>query len=189
VPDKNFSTESIKQKANNVSLPDELASFTGQLLAVRGKNKSLTADVSRAITAETERYAYAYTVPATAGLYLPTTITGATRALGMVATYRRSPDSKTPLGSNFARIPGAKDGLAERLSLVVDLDVEQAAQVLAGLLSRANDARIPINFFELVNFLTFWDTGDPDRDLAHRSRLLFDFYARPSTSIKKEARL
>ncbi|MBK5237787.1 MAG: type I-E CRISPR-associated protein Cse2/CasB [Actinomycetales bacterium] len=170
-----------------MSLPDELASFTGRLLAVRGIDKSLTADVSRAITAETERYAFAYTVPATQGLHRAATIAGATRALGMVAKYRRSPNSKDSLGSNFSRIPGAKEGLAERLSLVVDLDVEQAAQVLEGLVSRANDARIPINFFELVNVLTFWDTGDPDRDLAHRSRLLFDFYTRPSTSIKKEA--
>ena len=170
-----------------MSLPPELKTFTGRLLAVRGtdKAKSLTSDVSRAITPETERYAYAYTVPATQELRRPAMATGATRALGMIAKYRHSLNSSEALGACFARIPGVADGIAERLSLLVDLDVEQASQIIEGLVSRADDARIGINFYALVETLAFWDTGDPDRDLAHRSRLLYDFYTRPSTPTKK----
>lgn len=168
-----------------MALPDELAKFTARLLARRGTDKALTADVARAITPETERYAYAYTVPATRELFRPEMVTGATRALGMVARYRNSPVSKHSLGSCFARIPGVAEGVAERLSLLVDLDVEQAAQVLEGLVSRADDAQIGINFYSLVEILAYWDTGDPDRDVTHRSRLLYDFYARPSTPQKK----
>lgn len=168
-----------------MSLPVELAAFTGRLLAVRGTDKALTADVSRAITPETERYAYAYTVPVTRELHRLEMVTGATRALGMVAKYRRSPSSKLALGACFAKIPGVTEGIAERLSLLVDLEVEQAAQIIEGLVSRADDARVGINFYSLVETLAFWDTGDPDRDLAHRSRLLYDFYTRPSAPTKK----
>jgi CRISPR type I-E-associated protein CasB/Cse2 len=169
-----------------VALPAELNSFTGRLLAVRGTDKGLTADVARAIAPETERYAYAYTVPATQELHRVEMRTGAMRALGMVAKYRRSPTTKNTLGACFSRIPGTTEGLAARLSLLVDLDVEQAAQVIEGLVSRADDAHIPINSYALVEALTFWDTGDPDRDLAHRSRLLYDFYTRLAPTTKKE---
>jgi len=168
-----------------VSLPPELATFLGRLLAVRETNKALTADVSRAITPETERYAYAHTVPATRELRRREMVTGATRALGMVAKYRRSPTSTRPLGACFAKIPGVAEGVAERLSLLVDLEVEQAAQVIEGLVSRADDARVEMNSRALVETLAFWDTGDPDRDLAHRSRILYDFYTLPSAPIKK----
>jgi hypothetical protein len=168
-----------------MSLPVELAAFTGRLLAVRESDKALTSDVARAITPETERYAYAYTVPATTELHRREMAIGATRALGMVAKYRRSPNSTSTLGACFARIPGVSEGIAERLALLVDLEVEQAAQVIEGLVSRADDARVGINFYSLVETLAFWDTGDPDRDLAHRSRLLYDFHTRPSAPTKK----
>ena len=166
-----------------MSLPDELQALTGRLLAVRNSNASLAADVSRGLSATTERYAYPHTVPATVSLHYPAMITGATRALAMVATYKRTPNSSATLGSNFAHIPGAGDGVGERLALVVDLDVEQAVQVLDGLVGRST----AVNFYALVELLTFWDTGDIERDIKHRSRLVYDFYARPAkTSAKKE---
>jgi hypothetical protein len=166
-----------------MSLPDELQALTGRLLAVRNSNASLTADVSRGLSATTERYAYPYTVPATASLHYPAMVTGATRALAMVAMYKRTPNSSATLGSNFAHIPGAGDGVGERLALIVDLDVEQAVQVLDGLVGRST----AVNFYALVELLTFWDTGDIERDIKYRSRLVYDFYARPAkTSVKKE---
>jgi hypothetical protein len=168
-----------------VNLPPELQAFTGRLLALRNTNTSLTSDVARGISDITERYSYAYTVPATTGLHRPEMITGATRALGMIAKYKRTPSSTLTLGRNFASIPGTTpgphDSVSERLSLVVDLDVEQAAQVLEGLVDRAN----AINFYELVELLTFWDTGDFERDIKTRSQLLYDFYSRPSHTTKK----
>jgi hypothetical protein len=158
-----------------MALPDELKAFTGRLLAVRNSNASLAADVARGITGTTERYAYAYTVPATASLRRPAEITGAVRALAMVATYKRTPNSPRTLGACFGSIPGKADGVGERLALVVDLDVEQAAQVIDGLVGRC----LAVNFYALVELLTFWDTGDLDRDTKHRSRLVYDFYSRP----------
>jgi hypothetical protein len=166
-----------------VSLPKELQVFTGRLLAIRNSNASMTSDVARGISEITERYAYAYTVPATAGLHYPAMITGATRALGMVAKYKRTPNSSLTLGRNFASIPGTTDGVGERLALVVDLDIEQAAQVIEGLVSRAN----AVNFYELVELLTFWDTGDLERDMKTRSRLVYDFYSAPPTQRRKQA--
>lgn len=166
-----------------MSLPDELQALTGRLLAVRNSDASLTADIARGLSEATERYAYPHTVPATAGLHYPAMVTGATRALAMVATHKRTPNSSATLGSNFAHIPGPGDGVGERLALVVDLDVEQAVQVLDGLVGRST----AVNFYALVELLTFWDTGDIDRDIKHRSRLVYDFYSRPAkTSVKKE---
>ncbi|TFC98529.1 hypothetical protein E3T28_10850 [Cryobacterium sinapicolor] len=168
-----------------MSLPPELNAFTGRLLAVRNSQTSLASDVSRGISEVTERYAFAYTVPATADLHRPEMITGATRALGMIAKYKRTPNSTLPLGRNFASIPGVtpgpNDGVSERLSLVVDLDIEQAAQIIEGLVGRAT----AVNFYALVELLTFWDTGDLERDLKTRSRLIYDFYSRPDYTTKK----
>ncbi|TFD45937.1 hypothetical protein E3T55_17635 [Cryobacterium frigoriphilum] len=164
-----------------MSLPPELQAFTGRLLAVRNSNPSLTSDVARGISEITERYAYAYTVPATAGLHYPAMVTGATRALGMVAKYKRTPNSSLKLGRNFASIAGTTDGIGERLALVVDLDIEQAAQVIEGLVGRAH----AVNFYELVELLTFWDTGDLERDMKTRSHLVYDFYSRPDNTTKK----
>ena len=167
-----------------MTLPDELHAFTGRLLAVRNSNAALTADVARGLSETTERYAYPHTVPATAGLHYPAMVTGATRALALIATYKRTPNSTASLGSNFSLISGAADGVGERLALIVDLDVEQAVQVLDGLVGRSKS----VNFFALVELLTFWDTSDIDRDSKHRSRLVYDFYSRPSKkSVKKEA--
>lgn len=159
-----------------MALPEELKAFTGRLLAVRNTNTSLASDVARGITETTERYAYAHTVPATVGLRRPAAITGATRALAMVAKYRRTPNSAGTLGAGFANIPGNSGGVGERLALVVDLDIEQAAQVIEGLVGRSPS----VNFYALVELLTFWDTGDLDRDIKHRSRLVYDFYSRPA---------
>lgn len=168
-----------------MSLPTELQAFTGRLLALRNSQPSLTADVARGISVVTERYAFPYTVPATADLHRPEMVTGATRALAMIAKYKRTPNSPLPLGRNFASIkgvtPGPTDGVSERLSLVVDLDIEQAAQVIEGLVGRADT----VNFYALVELLTFWDTGDLERDLKTRSRLIYDFYSRPVSTTKK----
>ncbi len=158
-----------------MALPEELKAFTGRLLAVRNTNTSLASDVARGITEATERYAYAYTIPATAGLGRPAAITGATRALAMVAKYKRIPNSSDTLGADFARIPGNSDGVGERLALIADLDLEQATQVIEGLVGRSPS----VNFYSLVELLTFWDTGNIDRDIKHRSRLVYDFYSRP----------
>lgn len=167
-----------------MTLPDELQALTGRLLAVRNTDAALTADIARGLSETTERYAYPHTVSATAGLHYPAMVTGATRALAMVATHKRTPNSQASLGSNFALIPGAGDGVGERLALIVDLDVEQAVQVLDGLVGRSP----AVNYFALVELLTFWDTGDIDRDIKHRSRLVYDFYSRPAKkSVKKEA--
>ena len=166
-----------------MALPEELKAFTGRLLAVRATDTSLASDVARGITETTERYAYAHTVPATAGLHRRSAIIGATRALAMVAKYKRTPQSAGTLGESFSRIPSRSEGVGERLALVVDLDVEQAAQILEGLVSRAPS----VNFYALVELLTFWDTGDIDRDIKHRSRLVYDFYARAAKTSTKKA--
>jgi hypothetical protein len=158
-----------------MSLPAELQSFTGRLLAVRSKDASLTADVARGITETTERYAYPYVVPATVGLRRKSAVTGATRALAMIAANKRIPNTSAPLGSCFNRIGGNADTIGMRLSLLIDLDIEQAASVIGDLVSRAP----AVNFYALVELLTFWESGDADRDTAHRSRLVYDFYARP----------
>ncbi len=161
-----------------MTLPEELNTFTGRLLAVRNSNRSLASDVARGITETTERYAYPHTVPATVSLWRPAAITGATRALAMVAKYKRIPNSPSRLGACFAKIPGTSEGVGERLALVVDLDIEQAAQVIEGLVSRCKS----VNFYALVELLTFWDTGDLDRDTKHRSQLVYDFYARQAST-------
>ena len=159
-------------------LPDALNSFTGRLLAVRNTDRALTADIARGITETTERYAYQYTVPATTGIRRPAMILGATRALAMIAVNRRTANSNATLGRNFTQIPGNFDSIAEKLALLVDLDVEQAAAVIGDLVSRAP----AVNFFALVRTLTFWDTGDLDRDTSHRTRLVYDFYSRPDST-------
>ncbi len=158
-----------------MALPEELSTFIGRLLAVRNTNKALSSDVAKGIVAETERYAFAYSVPATQGLKRAEAIVGATRALAMVAKYRRAPNGSRRLGQSFAGISG-HDGVGQRLSLLVDLDVEQAAQVLDGLVGRVDDVGAAINFYALVELLTFWDTGDIERDSRHRAQLSYDFY-------------
>ena len=166
-----------------MALPEDLQAFTGRLLAVRNTDTALASDVARGITETTERYAYPYTVAATQSLHRPSEITGATRALAMVAKYKRIPTTTGTLGASFAQIPDHGNAVGQRLALTVDLDIEQAAQIIEGLVGRSRS----VNFYALVELLTFWDTGDLDRDIKHRSRLVYDFYSRPAKTNKTKA--
>lgn len=164
-------------------------------LGPQGNGRGILAAFASAIHPMTEATAYPYT-EALLGDLGPEQRIGARRAAAMVAVHRETratgEGTYTPIGATLRRLhhadqqswPGAIDssGSVKRtaMSMQVDslplLDVENAAQIIGGLVGRCAGHDIPVDFASLASTLAFWGDGMSARSRKHRARVVQDFY-------------
>ncbi|WP_185995562.1 type I-E CRISPR-associated protein Cse2/CasB [Nocardioides campestrisoli] len=159
-----------------------------------GAGRGVLSAVAAGIHPMTEAGAFPYTEAALSGLSVSQRV-GARRAAAMIAVHRdarATSEGHTPIGSTLRSLhakahsswPGDVDGKSvpkrTAMSMSVDslplLDVDNAAQVISGLVGRCAQHGIPVDFASLATTLTFWGDGLSSKSRSHRAKVVQDFY-------------
>lgn len=174
-------------------------SYLHQLLHARAEDTAQRAAVSRGIRPETEVAAYPFCAHVLQAMPERQQV-GALRVFGMAASFRHLEHVRSGynddgvwvntrvgqvLGRAFRHEGKLDEGIGVRLSVLPGLDVEGAAEVLAGLLHRLdNEGRRAIDWVNLLRLLMHWKPQS-----RRASEPAFDYYASsvfPATSATNE---
>lgn len=156
--------------------------YARHLLAVRDIDTAQRSAVRRAIRPETESIAIPYVAKALDSLQ-PRQRTGAMRAYGMIASFTsighapcRGVDgtwTNQRFGMRLASAFDRNEAIGVRLMMLPGLDVETAAEVIAGVLARLDHHHdASIDWVNVVKLLARWDPASEEA-----RQPAFDFYA------------
>lgn len=190
--------------AEKVAIPSRPENIlVGRALALRDNpyQRGARSALAAALIPATESLAFPYTEAVLADVRNPQAKSAARRVAGMVATHKHAVQYQPKADSarkrkqfgesvgflhykNFGRRPGAIDseGAIERNALTMQVDslpilpMEQAAQVIALLVSRCANEGISVDFFDIAATLTQWGSGISPRSRDVRNRVVESFY-------------
>ena len=186
---------------------DPVLTLVGRALGIRMSQgqRGARAALATALVPATEALAFPYTESVLAPVRNPQQKAAARRVAGMIATHKHTVQFQPaedgprhrPFGRsvellhrrNFGYAPGDLDGSGSikrnAITMQVDslplLPLEEAAQVIALLVSRCGDQGISVDFFDIARTLTYWGDGISPRSRATRNRVVEDFYGAPSS--------
>ena len=72
--------------------------------------------------------------------------------------------------------PAKRDSVAQRLTLLPEMDFDSAVDTISALVAFANSERIAVNFFDLARTFFLWGDGLTDDSIRTRNRVLSDYY-------------
>lgn len=78
--------------------------------------------------------------------------------------------------------PVRPDGIARRLTTLISLDVDEAADMLSQLIGQAKNRNVGFDFRAIGTALLLWGDGIDDRSVKNRNNLLADYYYTPRQS-------
>lgn len=164
------------------------------------------ADLARGLSDATKHRAMPYVYNHAPENWGTSALEGYRYALALAATHRNVPhvdkkkgkgDSKSNLtfGRSMASLthtmtgawpqvePKHRDGVARKVVLLPECDLDTAAAYISSLLALAATPkyRTPVNFIDLAYLLIFWGNGYSDASQERRQRIVRDYY-RPRTS-------
>lgn len=161
--------------------------FTFELLARRHDDAAMRSSVRRALRPETDSYAIPYLSPVLCELPTHQQV-GTTRALGMMASFlnlSHAVSSKDDSGkwinrrfgyqlaAAFRESTDKNDAIGVRLATLPMLDVEQAAEIIGGLLDRLDQhGPTQIDWLNVLRLLQRWQ---PNSDSSKKPA--FDYYS------------
>lgn len=169
--------------------------LVGTVLAgvVDGNSPGYVSEVKAAISPLTETRAYARTEKHLAG-YGRIGAVGARRAAAIAACASKASASASLRGDGL-RIghalralhraetgvdPGDKpNAITTSVGALPMLDVENAAQIIAGLVSRCDHRGIHVSFVDVASTLTYWGDGITESSRETRRRVVADYYRPP----------
>ncbi|TWP32838.1 type I-E CRISPR-associated protein Cse2/CasB [Leekyejoonella antrihumi] len=160
------------------------AALIGQVLARRDDPGSAgwCASVRRAITSATEVAAYGYTEPHLLGLTGWQAKVGARRAAAICAGATGVKAGTGSLGRNLAELrrKATADSVDAKVNILPMLDVENAAGLLAGLVTQCGHHGVGVNFYALADTLARWGEGLSPASQRARQRIVADYYSAPT---------
>ncbi|WP_101525910.1 type I-E CRISPR-associated protein Cse2/CasB [Nocardioides houyundeii] len=167
---------------------------TRDRVSAAGGGRGVLSAIASGIHPMTEASAFPYTEAILSGLS-PSQRVGARRAAAMIAVHRdvrATSERSTPIGTTLRSLhakahsswPGDVDGKSvpkrTAMSMSIDslplLDVDNASQVISGLVGRCAQHGIPVDFASLATTLTFWGDGLSSKSRSHRAKVVQDFY-------------
>jgi len=155
------------------------------ILAARSTNGQMRSSVEAAIHPGTEHRAYPWVLP---HVDSPINQTAFLRTAAITARHTRTPhraglrlgrslrNLSTAISGTAEIDPGRPDGVAVRLTTLISLDVDEAAEMIDQLVGRARKHRVEFNYKDIGSTLLFWGDGIEDRSVEHRQNLLADYF-------------
>lgn len=143
-----------------------------------GAHAGWLAAVRTGLTAAAETPALAATAPFTHHLG-DTAARGARAAAAIRAIHRSCAHTdRLSLGASLRLLDRQVGGdqVRQQVAALPVVDVNNAATILAQLVSRASAAGTPVNFHALADTLTYWGSGATRGSKATRSKVVFDFH-------------
>lgn len=77
----------------------------------------------------------------------------------------------------FSPDPDSPDLIARKIRSFPSIGLEPAAKAIYGILALAAETKIGVNYYDLGRLLLYWDQQNPEKQLAHRSKPVRDYYS------------
>jgi CRISPR type I-E-associated protein CasB/Cse2 len=173
-----------------------LHDLIARILATRATDHGMRSAVESGISPYTETRAYPWVLP-----YVDSPLnqqaflrSAAIAARHVKVTHRPGRQVGSSLRSLTTAITGSPiidpekpDGIALRLTSLLLLDVDQAADMLDQIISQAAKHDVAFDFQAIGTTLLFWGNGIDDRSTEHRSKLLANYYYSPRDQPNSDA--
>ena len=162
------------------------------------------AALSRGLNDATAHYAIPYIQQVASPRWNAHQTRGFTYAVALAATHIGAPNAlpqvrndrtiNPRLGRTLAELthrttgswptadPKKRDGVARKVALLADSDLDATVEILSSVLALAASAkyRSPIAYIDLAAILTNWGDGFTDASVQTRRRIITDYYTRPA---------
>ena len=174
----------------------DIAAVVNLALRSRTADRTVGVNISRGIRPQSEKDAYPHVLPALNldRVSRPRQINGIVRGAALAAFHTRVPNGEMRFGHALAQFakrgPSSRstvESIGKKLQLLPELQLENAVQVIDGLLSRISGSGVEVNFINLTERLAYWQTTHPLTDIEWRQSIVFDFYAPSSTKPRAAA--
>lgn len=178
---------------NDTATGDAWRPLIGRVLAERAKDHGYAARIRRGLVEHTESYAYGDVLPYVGGHDGKPVL----RAAAIVASHPHIPQAsdsgrRPRLGASlyamsravamkrtgaFVIDPAKPDSIAQRLVLLRDQDLDEAALSLHRILSVGDSSGVPVDYYALTKLLVRWGNGYTPSSEHMRKSTLYDYYA------------
>lgn len=162
-----------------------------RILATRATDRGMRSAVEAGISPHTETRAYPFVLP-----YVDSPLNQNVflRAAAITARNAGVPhhaghsvgrslrNLSTAITGTTTIDPAKPDGIAKRLTTLLSVDVDEAADLLNQLISQAPKHQVGFDFRAIGTTLLFWGDGIDDHSIATRNKVLAEYYYTPRES-------